>query len=162
MAKKPAKNIARKRRKVKRKKRVSDITQARKRGKKKKKKKKIRKAKKRRSRIKAPREPKVTRLEARQAIAELIGYHKKQRRKKKMKKRRKTPKLLPPESMAAQVAQRIEEKLIAHEFVRSDESEILMRLIAAEQMGTLDEEYYTCAEDYGWTPQEVYRLWIYN
>lgn len=69
------------------------------------------------------------------------------------------------ERMAAQVAQRIAEKIGQNGYGPDDvETSILLALIGAEQRGTLNHEYYQQAGEYdGYeTPQDVYKLWIYS
>ncbi len=69
------------------------------------------------------------------------------------------------ERMAAQIAQRIGEKIVGGGHAPdSIEAKILMNLIAAEQQGTLNREFYQQSGIYdGYdTPQEIYQLWIYS
>jgi hypothetical protein len=68
------------------------------------------------------------------------------------------------ERMAAQLAQRIGEKIVGGGYAaNSIEAKILLALMAAEQTGTLNREFYEQAGEYeGYdTPQDVYELWIY-
>lgn len=46
------------------------------------------------------------------------------------------------------------------DLVESDETIILAKLMAAEEAGILMSTVYRLADEYGWTPQEVYTLWI--
>jgi hypothetical protein len=67
--------------------------------------------------------------------------------------------------MAAQIAQRIGEKIVGGGHAPDSlEAKILMALIAAEQRGQLSREFYLQAGEYdGYdTPQEIYQLWIYS
>jgi len=166
MAKKPAKKIAQKKRKVKKKKRLYDVIQkSSKRKKKKKAKKKRKKVPPRGTPSRKPRKKK--RKPDAQKIKDTIAMI------------RRHPELFPDfviprkkvplseyqnlEMMAEQVAQRIQEKIIGPGFtVESTETKIMSALIAAEQAGDINEQYYVQADLYGWTPQEVYQLWIYH
>ncbi len=68
------------------------------------------------------------------------------------------------ESMAAQVAERIREKVIGVHDQDSYEAQIVLALIAAEQTGTFNQELYDQAglyPDYD-TASEVYTLWLYS
>ncbi len=74
-------------------------------------------------------------------------------------------KTLDLERMAAQIAQRIAEKIVGGgHSPGSIEAKILLALAAAEQTGTLSREFYEQAGEYeGYdSPQEVYELWIYS
>jgi hypothetical protein len=69
------------------------------------------------------------------------------------------------ERMAAQVAQRIQQKIINEGYdYDSYEAQILLALIAAEQSGDFNQEIYNQAGEYPDydTPQEVYTLWLYS
>jgi hypothetical protein len=69
------------------------------------------------------------------------------------------------ERMGAQIAQRIAEKIVGGGHAPdSDEAKILTALIAAEQTGALNREFYEQAGEFeGYdSPQEVYELWIYS
>lgn len=68
------------------------------------------------------------------------------------------------ERMAAQVAQRIREKVIGVHDPDSYEAQIVLALIAAEQSGTFNQELANQAgmyPDYD-TASEVYTLWLYS
>lgn len=176
MAEKPASKIPRKRRKVKAKKRrmTSD-----KRGKKpriKAKKKAKKRAKK--ARKKAPLARTLARKKktgkrpskkpSKKALQQALDYIREHPGEFPTipivpKKTGKAPADVNWESVAAQVADRIRVKIIMPGFTEeSVESQIMAALIAAEQTGTINDEYYSQAELHGWEPQEVYQLWIYN
>lgn len=159
--KKPAKNIARKRAKVKKKriakKRVTSHTRSKKkkRGKKPQPKKQSKKRQKKQSKkskavSRAPRKRKVTR---------------KAPPKKPSRKPIQIPKValehIDLAMMTQQVLDRVQEKIVIPGHWRETvESEMLARLIAAEQAGTFDETAYELAEEYDWEPNEVYSLWL--
>ena len=67
--------------------------------------------------------------------------------------------------MTAQIVQRIGEKIVGGNVkAKSVEGKILTALIAAEQRGELNAEFYDQAGLYdGYeTPQDVYQLWLYS
>jgi len=123
---------------------------------------------------------------ARKEHARMQRQERAQRRRAKLGKKRRPPRLIskqqaeviiPPdwkrvvfkfagdvERMAAQVAERIRQKVIGVHDPDSYEAQIVLALIAAEQSGTFNQELYDQAglyPDYD-TPSEVYTLWLYS
>lgn len=130
--------------------------------------------------VKKKRPPIVAKKKKRAKVAARPAAKKKKRKKRAVKRRPIRSQVIPKgwrkvqpvvytphdlERMAAQIAQRIGEKIVGGGHAPdSIEAQILMNLISAEQQGTLNREFYQQSGIYdGYdTPQEVYQLWIYS